>query len=100
MPSLLFLEHWDKIVFGTLEHFSTREAGQPQQLIPIEGALSDPNALYDVKVLDDPTKVADLRDKVALFLRVHGYTDTSGGGPTGSDIVIKQVQYSVVCKEL
>jgi hypothetical protein len=47
------------------------------------------NTELDIKVLDDPTKIADLKQKVFNFLRVTNETRSS--------IDILDVDYSIIC---
>jgi len=55
--------------------------------------------LYDIKVLDDPTKVADLNQKVVDFLNPLGYGKTmqTPGDLTPIDVFVVEVDYSIVC---
>ena len=73
------VQHWDKIVF-TIK--------SPQLAAKVKLPL---NSELDIKVRDDPTKVADLKQKVLDFLKV----------PTEpkSSIDILHVRYAIICAE-
>ena len=86
------IQHWDKIIFfGTLQ-IQTSMMGQLPQTIDSTGAF-----LYDIKVLDDPTKVADVNKKVVDFLNPLGYGKTSAGDLTPIDVFVIDIDYSIVC---
>jgi hypothetical protein len=71
------VQHWDKIIFAIKS---------PQLAAKVKLPL---NTELDIKVLDDPTKVADLKQKVLIFLKV----------PTEprSSIDILEVRYAMIC---
>ena len=71
------VQHWDKIVF----FIRTPDLASKVNL-PVNSEL-------DIKVLDDPHKVADIKQKVLTFLNV----------PTElrSSIQIVNVEYSIIC---
>jgi hypothetical protein len=71
------VQHWDKIVFTVTD---PRLASQANVTANIE---------LDIKVLDDPQKVADLKQKVLNFL----------GVPNGNKNAIKiiDVEYAIIC---
>ena len=91
--------HWDKIMFypmlliGSCDMTPIPSGNPPELLIP------PGDFIYDIKVLDDPTKVADLNQKVVDFL--NGLNYCSPGGTTGDlqpmDVFILDVDYSIVC---
>ena len=92
--------HWDKIMFypmiliGSCDVNFPIPPGNPPELLIPQG-----NFIYDIKVLDDPTKVADLNQKVVTFLNSLNYC--SPGGTTGDlqpmDVFVLDVDYSIVC---
>jgi len=87
------IQHWDKITFlGTLQ--IQNSMGQLPTVIDSTGAF-----IYDIKVLDDPTKVADLNQKVVDFLNPLGYGKTmqTPGDLTPMDVFVVEVDYSIVC---
>lgn len=71
------VQHWDKIVFV----IKSPELAAKVQL--------PPNTELDIKVRDNPSKVADIKQKVLEFLNV----------PTEprSSIDILQVRYAMIC---
>ena len=91
------IQHWDKVVFSI-------------NLIPFDEGFISPNgetvldefSIFDVKVLDDPNKLADLREKVVLKLALMGYQKDNAleQGPVDlaeTNIEIIDVEYSIVC---
>jgi hypothetical protein len=71
------VQHWDKIIF------SIKSPALAQRLkIPADTEL-------DIKVLDNPTKVADLKQKVFNFLKVTNESRSS--------IEIIDVRYAIIC---
>jgi hypothetical protein len=71
------VQHWDKIVFMITDPKLASKANVTA------------NTELDIKVLDDPKKVADLKQKVLNFL----------GDPNGnkSSIKIVDVEYAIIC---
>jgi len=90
--------HYDKIIFHPTLNLADCgvPSGNPTELLT--PSVVDTN--YDIKVLDDPTKVADVNQKVADFLNNLNYC-TPGG--TAGDIIpinihVTDVEYRIVCK--
>jgi len=79
-------DHWDKIIFHTTKNL----------LHPAEPKIIADQP-YDIKVLDDPFTVADLRLKTAEFLNSIGYAQKSGFIVTPKLIIIDDVEYSNHC---
>ena len=79
--------HADKIVFEILDVLQAQlGADQPDlNLVPRNTAL-------DIKVIDDPTTVADIKGKVLTFL---GAADIP---PNRDKLRIVEVKYAMVCK--
>ena len=73
------VQHWDKIVFFIK---SPNLAGNLHLV---------PETEYDIKVLDDPHKVADIKQKVLDFLNVPNEPRDS--------IHILEVGYAMICAE-
>lgn len=71
------VQHWDKIIFSI-------KSPELSQRLKIPA-----NTELDIKVLDDPTKIADLKQKVFNFLRVPN--------ETRSAIDIIDVRYAIIC---
>ena len=71
------VQHWDKIVFVIKSADLSKRLKLP--------AISE----LDIKVLDDPTKVADLKKNVLNFLKVPNEPRSS--------IEILQVRYALIC---
>ena len=69
-------------------------SGNPTELLIPQGDF-----IYDIKVLDDPTKVADLNQKVVDFLNNLNYCSPGGnpGDLTPMDVFVLDVDYSIVC---
>ena len=85
--------HWDKITFiGNLE--IQNFAGEQPEFISSQGLI-----LYDIKVLDDPDKVADLNQKVADKLNGLNYCLPGGqaGDLTPINIHVTDADYSIDC---
>jgi len=85
--------HWDKITFiGNIE--IQNFAGQQPEFISSTNLF-----LYDIKVLDDPDKVADLNQKLVDKLNGLGYRVI--GQPASLlrtlDVVVFEVDYAIVC---
>ena len=94
--------HWDKIVFKVphlVQSFGKVASPSPSGLIP--------DRTYDIKVIDDPTSVADLNQKVHDFLVAKGYAIIfpNGNGPNATpvdhlapeSIKIVSVEYAIEC---
>jgi len=88
-------EHWDKIIFEILRDPS--------------GAI-DPKYLktpLDIKVLDDPEKVANLVMKVRTFINTHGIANIPAPPPDDPPLTVADqlkidiidVEYAIVCIE-
>lgn len=105
------IQHWDKIKFfvtaSNLVGIKTIISANAQQptltTVPHTGANPETSfsPLYDIKVIDDPTKVVDLQQVVSDFLNAHGYL-LSQGGQVGravipADIGIADIEYAIVC---
>jgi len=78
--------HADKIIFRITGALIARSPSQQVALDTIPR-----NSELDIKVLDDPTTVADLKGKVLSFL---GAVDTAAARQV---ITIRDVDYAVVC---
>ncbi len=85
------IQHWDKITFFGFVQITSFEGEQPSVI------NSGGNFLYDIKVLDDPIKVADLNQKVVDFLNPLGYGVTEPGDLITIDVFVVEVDYSIVC---
>ena len=78
--------HMDKVIFRITDFLLAADAGDQAALNAVPT-----NSRLDIKVLDNPTTVADLKGKVLSFL---GAVD----GPVNRErIVIDDVDYAVVC---
>ena len=71
------VQHWDKIVFYIASPDLARRLNLPM------------NTELDIKVLDDPLKVADLKQKVLTFL--------NAPDELRSSIQILEVRYAIIC---
>ena len=71
------VQHWDKIVFVIKSADLAKRLKLPA------------NSELDIKVLDDPTKVADLKKNVLNFLKVPNEPRSS--------IEILQIRYALIC---
>ena len=80
-----FVQHGDKIVFTVSQSVSDND-----------GFDLYPGRTYDIKVLDDPAKVADLNSKVVQFAENNGVTP---GTFSPDDVTIVDVGYAIVCSE-
>lgn len=98
-----FVQHWDKIHFDIT---ATGRALLPDgEIITITLELSD----VDIKVIDRPDSVADLKGKIIEFMEKNPTVDPSGqtvfpNVPEGSeirleqaDIIIHDVEYAITC---
>jgi hypothetical protein len=81
--------HMDKIIFHlNAELVAANPNDQPQlSAVPL-------NRKLDIKVLDDPTTVADLKAKVLTFL------GAANLAANFANTVIDEVDYAVVCPEV
>ncbi len=82
----IYAAHADKIIF--------RLAGQLQAANAADQPILDlmpRNTELDIKVLDNPKKVADLKGKVLTFIGAVDNSANRGG------VGIQQVQYAMVC---
>jgi hypothetical protein len=71
------VQHWDKIIFKITNPDLAKKA------------KFDPNTELDIKVIDDPNKVADIKQKVLDFLHV--------ANASKNDINITNVDYAIIC---
>lgn len=78
----LNVQHWDKIVFSINETSLARELNLTA------------NSELDIKVLDDPLTVADLKKKVLDFLKVPDNERSRNA------ISIHSVEYAIACAEV
>ena len=83
------VQHWDKIVFRFIYPLHV------DPLNPSDPPL-DTGRTYDIKVLDDPTLVADINKKIFNFLSAH-YTLSVNDDELVSLIQIVNVDYAIVC---
>jgi len=83
------LTHFDKIIFHTEE----------MQLKDSMGTIIPSNTPLDIKVLDFPNEVVDLRLKTIEVLTFLEYTRADDGPLFTSGIVIDDVAYAVACGE-
>jgi hypothetical protein len=77
--SAINLQHWDKIVFEIVSPLVASQAGLPA------------NTELDIKVIDDPSKVVDVKQTVLSLIKVPQAQRDS--------IEIVDVEYSVVCTQ-
>jgi hypothetical protein len=73
------LQHWDKIVFKIVSPQVAGRAGLPA------------NTELDIKVIDDPTKVADVKQTVLNFIKVPQAQKNS--------IEVVDMEYSTICAQ-
>ena len=83
------VQHWDKIVFRFIFPLHV------DPLNPSDPPL-DTGRTYDIKVLDDPTLVADINKKIFNFLSAH-YSLSVNDDELVSLIQIVNVDYAIVC---
>jgi hypothetical protein len=98
------VQHWDKIQFRIRGTYIITTS-QPGGNVSLSALVNDPNKPWDIKVLDDPTKVADIEAKVRNFLANSPMIDT--GSPSAaistialtpnSKIIIDDIEYEIVC---
>jgi len=82
--------HFDKIIFHS------EGAALRDNFGTFIGAFTP----LDIKVLDDPTGVANLKTKVANFLNGIGWTNAGFGPVNPKRIVIDDVDYAIECIKL
>jgi len=100
--------HWDKIVFSLGRHLKDIDytpANDPDHAAVIEFAKRlkiRPHAPLDIKVLDNPREVADLQEKVAVFLlrRLGTAVNRQEVEKLVKIIHIYDVDYAIVCSAL
>jgi hypothetical protein len=84
----VYAVHMDKIIFRIVGNLVAPDVGTQTALNSIPK-----NSRLDIKVLDDPKTIADLKGKVLTFM----------GAPNSADnrdqIVIDDVDYAVVCRD-
>jgi hypothetical protein len=76
------VQHWDKIVFSITQPGLAPSLGYPA------------NSPLDIKVLDDPRSVADIKKKVLDFLRLPDNIDYRNA------ITIHDIEYAIVCAQV
>jgi len=77
-----FVQHWDKIMF-TLENEIKNAAGVV--VLPADTEL-------DIKVLDDPTEISNVKEKVQKFI-----SDKTSETVPLDEITIKDIEYAIIC---
>jgi len=91
--------HYDKVIYHPTLNIADCgvPSGNPTELLTKDQFGNGPD--YDIKVLDDPTKVADLNQKVADFLNNLNYCSPGGqaGDLTPANIHVTDVDYRIVC---
>jgi len=89
--------HWDKVIFHPTLNLADCgvPSGNPTELLTHTAVATN----YDIKILDDPTKVADVNQKVADFLNNLNYCTPGGmaGDITPINIHVTDVDYRIVC---
>jgi hypothetical protein len=91
------VEHWDKIVF------SISYPTALSSTVPGTNFTNTPipfNTELDIKVLDDPDTVADLREKVISFVcgeKLKNQCNTEGKRNLRRFIRIISVEYAIIC---
>ena len=90
------VKHWDKIVFNVTNGLHSQQSHSPPHPAIVPGRE------YDIKVTDDPTTVADIRQKVVDKLNGFGYTDDELVGPVALASLgkILDVEYDIECNAL
>ena len=94
-PGQLF--HFDKIIFRPIQNnrfVCPANSIEPDNANPRR--ITDQDIL-DIKVLDDPSRVADVRRKVAAFLNSLGCQRAQGGPIFHTSVEIIDVEYAVGC---
>ena len=79
-------QHWDKVVFHT-EAIAIKDS---------IGAVTKAGSPLDVKLIDDPSKAADLESRIANFLNAHDYTTLSGNPIKPNHIIVDEVKYELI----
>jgi len=91
--------HYDKLTFHPTLNIANCgvPSGNPTELLTKDQFGNGPD--YDIKVLDDPTKVADLNQKVADKLNSLNYCIPGGmaGDITPINIHVTDADYRIVC---
>jgi len=91
--------HYDKLTFHPTLNIADCGVppGNPTELLTKDQFGNGPD--YDIKVLDDPTKVADLNQKVADKLNGLNYCLPGGqaGDLTPINIHVTDADYRIVC---
>ena len=96
------IQHWDKIIFQ-LHRASSSGVLDPETDNIAKDLRIRPHSWLDIKVLDNPRTVADLAEKVAIFLlrrnpaAVTGATLREKVEKLIPHIEIKDVDYAIVC---
>jgi hypothetical protein len=80
--------HMDKIIFRI-----TGNLAAPDPAVQVQLNLIPKNSRLDIKVLDDPRTIADLKGKVLTFMGAPNSTFNR------AQIEIDDVEYAVVCGE-
>jgi hypothetical protein len=78
-------QHWDKIVFEIKSSSLARKVNLTA------------NTELDIKVRDDPTKVADIKQKVLNFLHVPTAPASNETIASRNAIQILNVNYAIIC---
>jgi len=81
------VKHWDKIIFKS-----------KKDILNAAGVvIFDKNAIMDIKVLDDPTKIEFPMQKAADRLNLPGWTTDKGDPFTPGDLKLIDIEYAIVC---
>jgi len=92
------IQHWDKVIFS-----ANMDDPFDEGFISPNGKTElDEFSVFDVKVLDDPNELADLREKVVQKLSSLGYQKNYFLEPFIRDLAetnidIIDIEYSIIC---
>ncbi len=84
------VQHWDKIIFSSKKDILNKEGV----------VIFDKKEIFDIKVIDDPTKIERPLLKAAEKFNRVGWTTEKGEPFTPKDLKLIDIEYAIVCVEI
>ena len=92
-----FVFHMDKIIFRASDTATIICPGSTMDPSSGSPVTINRNSVLDIKVLDDPLRVADVKQKVADFLNSFSCVNGAGTAVRSQQIHVIDVDYATAC---